>query len=149
MSQVTEVSITPTITAGAYSQGDVVGGLMTFSIPWGGQSSAILNRVLVTDQAAQTADLRLHFYDAAPTTIADNAAWSRSDADLLLWIYSVDITTFVAGAANSVALVDGIDAELVAPNGALWMYLEVTDATPPTFAATDDLALTLYLSGTQ
>ena len=129
------------VTAGAYSDNDVMGGLKIIKfVP--GFNNLLLNFITVTDIIQQEPVLRIHFYDAAPTTIADNVAYARSDADLLFWIKTIDITTWVANASvNSAATVVDINQTLSAPLGSLWYYLEINDAGPPTFTGTSDISI--------
>ena len=150
MARVFDVSLAPTVTAGGYSDGDVVGGLQTITIPYVNDVNQVwLKQVRIRDDAAapNVSDMRLHFYSAAPTTIADNAAWARTDADLAKWVGSVDVTTFVAnGVVNSSALVTGLSVAIPLLGGVIYMYIEVNDASPPTYSATNDLVLQLLFS---
>jgi len=142
----TSISPTLEVTAGAYTNGDVVGGRVALPAPFIDASGFKLHQVVMRDQAAQIADLRLHFYNVLPDAISDNAAFARDDDELLKWIGAVDVTTFVALAANSHAIVSGLDLWLPAQLGTIWMYIQVNDASPPTFAATDDLSIVLTVS---
>ena len=136
------VDVTPTITAGAHTDLDVVGGLMTFSInaPFGG---FMINKVLIIDQGAQDATFRLHFYDSTPTTIADNAAYSRADGDVIKYVGYIDVSTYDGSdTANSVGQATDINDAFVFTGGALYCYATLNGSTS-TYAATDDLTFSL------
>jgi len=143
--QYVEVSVTPTVDTDAYSDGDVVGGLLTFAIdPI--YSGVRLNRVVVIDESAQEAVFRLHLYESQPSTIADDAAFALSDADALLWRGSVALTGYTSFTVSSVANVADIDdVYLPDDSGNLYGYLELNGSTP-TYAADDDLTIVLYFS---
>src|SRR5690349_16334679 len=74
----------PTITAGAYSAGDVVGGLLTFAVGSSFAGGNILIRHLtIGDADNEKAAMDLWFFNAAPTVIADNGAFSTvTDAEI-------------------------------------------------------------------
>lgn len=135
----TSVSITPTITAGAYSAGDVVGGLLTFNV---GYPYGTVRSVILVDDAAQDVPLKLYFFNTAPTTIADNAAFSGlAEADYEKFIGSVAISLY--DTAVNAAYVQDADVSF-SLDSPLFAYL-VTDGSTPTYAATDDITVTLIL----
>jgi hypothetical protein len=76
------VEVHPTITAGAYSAGDAVGGAMKFLVtsPGGG---GMIERVKVLDAGNQKAALTLYIFRAdLVTPVADNGAFAVVIADL-------------------------------------------------------------------
>lgn len=146
------VSVTPVITAGAYSANDVVGGLLTFqlsNVPLAGADPAFgfVRVARISDDDNEKASLELHLFREAPTAIADNAAFAPSFADLQKRIGSVAIATgdYVTINSNAQAVKSGIEMEFDAPDGNLYGYLVATGT--PTYTATSDLAiaLTVYL----
>lgn len=139
-------TVTPTITAGAYSDGDVVGGLLTFDLTGYPNAGFFLNRVLLLDKSDQKAALLLHLYNDSPTAIADNDAYARSDADLLKWIGSVAIGTYVSvSTTNATAVVVDLNDMYWTDKGKIYGYLQC-NASTPTYVSTSDLVLSLYIS---
>lgn len=143
MSKVYEITVTPTITAGAYSAGDVVGGLLTLDLTTSDavRGGGLLRRVVVTDDAAQSAVFNLHLFATAPASIADNAAFAPAIADLqkrcaVVPIASADYATING---NVQAVVDDLTVDFYAPARVLYAYLVCTGT--PTFAAVTDLHL--------
>lgn len=145
--RVSYISRTPTITAGAYSANDAVGGLMTFA--YAGASGAtpdqgvILDSVIVTDLTTQNAALELWLFDQGFTATADNGAFTIIDTDMINFVAIVPISTYYNAADNSVAFARnlGIPLPLASPAAALYGQL-VTRGTP-TYASTSDLRITL------
>ena len=133
------IEVAPTITAGAYSANDVVGGLFTLD-PARLRGGALLNKVVIADDDNEKAAGVLWFFNAAPTTFADNAAFAPTIADLKkvitkLAVASADFTT-VNG--NAAAVKTDINDMIAVPaaGGSLYVYF-VCDATPTYAAATD------------
>lgn len=146
------VTLTPVITAGAYSAGDVVGPQLEFPLadpsPAGvNPASGFVRVVTISDDDNEKAALELHLFREAPTAIADNAAFAPTFADLKKRIGSVVIAAgdYVTINSNAQAVKSGIEMEFYAPNGVLYGYLVATGT--PTYTATSDLAvaLTAYL----
>ena len=139
---VEDVAVTPTITAGAYSANDVIGGLMTFSIS-GMNTGGMSGTLRIRDNGAVGPAMVLYVFKEAPTAIADNAAFSLVDADSdkLIGIITVgtwdDLTAFkhvrVAGKDDTTS--EYIDFRT--PNGSIYVYAKVTGT--PTMAATNSL----------
>lgn len=146
-------SVAPTITAGAYSAGDVVGGLLTFELrpaPVAGVTpcSGFLRIVSVVDDDNEKAACKLHIFRDQPSSIADNAAFAPTVGDLQKRIGVVEIAAadYTTLNSNAQALVSGIEMEFDSVNGNLYAYL-VADATPTYTAVTDlTVAITCYLT---
>jgi len=132
--------VTPTITVGAYSQNDVLGGLLTFKVP-GTAGGGLLNRIAIVDDGAVDNVGKLHIFDDLPATIADNAAISGlATANLhdLLTVVTVvagDWVTVDADKSRAEKSFDYVNYD--APRGNLYGYYELTAAAPtdPTGAA--------------
>lgn len=77
------VKVTPTISATAYSAGDVVGGLMTLPVKnaESGKASGFISRVQVVDEDGVGAAGKLYLFAEKPAVIADHAAFSLAVAD--------------------------------------------------------------------
>ena len=140
MSKLYEISVTPTVTAGAYSAKDVVGGLLTFANAASKyRGSGIIRKVTVKNDAMVADVLWLNLFNQAPATIADNGAYDPTDAEMLTCIGSIPIVAadYILGTDNAIAtkLVE-FPFVLVAGGTSLFAYLS-TVATPTYVAVTD------------
>jgi hypothetical protein len=144
---------TPTITAGAYSALDAVGGVMTFAVATAsGRGFRIVNATIL-DEADQAALLHLWLFKVTPTSpAADNDAFAISDANILTAIpigvidflaanYR-DANTSMVGMGTCRGLAPNIQA---ATSGSVNIFgqLQTGTAATPTYAATDDLTVWL------
>lgn len=141
------ISQTPTITAGAYSAGDTVGGLLTFAnaARVAGLGGVIKN-MLIIDDAQQSVELELWLFNQTFTPIADNAPWAPSVADLenLIAIITTESGDWFESSNQGVADVEASKRfDLIAAGTSLFGQL-VTRATP-TFVATTDLTVKIAL----
>ena len=144
--KVKQATVTPTIDTDAYSASDVVGGLLTFNVhsPSG---VGILDNLRIVDDDNEKAACKLYLFNDVPSTIADDAAFAPTVADLkkLIAIVSVAADDYTELNSNAVAFVNinENDAVMYSADGKgnLYGYL-VCDATP-TYAAATDLTLTL------
>jgi len=136
------VESTPTITAGAYSSGDQVGGKITLtgsansSIPTG-----IISSVELTDKAAQGVDYDVVFFDTDFTAVADNAAADPSDTDLLNIVCVAQITTHIAFADNGTSQAQNVNCPFSLGSGNTSLYVALVVRGTPTYASTSDLTL--------
>ncbi len=152
------VSASPTVsTTPAYTAGDAVGGLMTFS-------NACLSRtgkgeirgVTVLDKAAQGQDLDLIVFSRNPTsagggttTVTDNAAFDPADTDLSRIAKIIPVTTHKALADNGVSQAANVsysiacDKTVVSTTGQLPFYgvLVARNAGTLQYAATTDITV--------
>lgn len=139
-----------TVTAGAYSNNDVVGGLITFT----GLRRGSLQSVIISDKSAQSPDYKLVFFRDTPTNITDNATYSIADADLTKIVKQISLTAAAnreAFADNAVYTVDGLDVPLAAHCANLSAFLIATSSAP-TYVSTSDVSVKLqvdtdYVSG--
>ena len=141
------VAAAPTVTAGAYSANDVLGGLMEFQIPWE-PGAGFVDSVRVVDDADQKAAMTLWLFNAAPTAILDNAAFAPTVADLKkvvgkIAIAASDYTTLNGNAVALKALNSDGQTSFYCPNGILYAYA-VPSATP-TYAAVTDIQIELRM----
>jgi hypothetical protein len=146
------VDVTPTITAGAYSAADAVGGLLEFeNVCTSYSNSGELVKAIVTDKAKQNALLHLALFSRAFTPTADNAPFAVSDADLanLISVIHFEVADYASFDANSAALI-GFDALAVSmpyvlvPGGTSLFGQLYTGGTP-TYVATNDLTIKLIV----
>lgn len=122
----------------AKDAGDVVGGLLTIPIsPNGQDTTGKITRLHVIDDDAQAAALKIYFFDSAPASIADDAAFTLSAANIKKIIGSVSIATgdYVTIGSERFAEKDGTDVniEFSAPSGTLYAYVVCT--ATPTYSA--------------
>lgn len=135
----------PTITGGAYSANDVVGGELTLTGAMrksGG--SGVLQSITVHDKDSESAALEFYFFQSAPgAAISDNGAfaWTDTDEDLFLGMVQVFAGDYVTRGGDVFAVVRNIGLPVVASGSAdLFLYIVCTGA--PTFASTSDLTFT-------
>jgi hypothetical protein len=133
-----------TVTLAAYTAGDVVGGLLEFDIQ-DASGGGICSSLRMVDEDSQAEGFSLYLFNAAPTTIANDAAFAASVtvADLRKLIAIIPIVTGDYVTLNSL---DYVHLDLVAllghplvfnGNGKLWGYLVATDT--PDYANADTL----------
>jgi len=136
--RVIEQSTSPTVTAGGYTAEDVIGGLIKLDFQTAGGWGALDDIVLV-DDADSISNITIFVFNQAPSTIADNAAYAPTEADLKKMVAKVQISSFeTAGSDRWGQAAPNITKKIISiPKGSLWFYLVATAA--PTFAATDDL----------
>lgn len=145
-------TVTPTVTAGAYSVNDVVGGRMTFT----GLRRGSLQTITISDKSAGGPDYLLVLFNDTPTNITDNATYDIADADLSKIIQVVDLnsaTTQQSFNDNAIYTLTGLNVPIAAHCAAVSAFLIAT-ASAPTFASTSDISVTLqvdtdYVSGRQ
>ena len=134
--------VTPTVTAGAYTANDVVGGLLTFS----GLRNGTLQAITICDNATQAVNYLLVLFESAPTVIDDGDEWDLTDADLAKIIYQDSLTSSSnrqAFADNSYHYLYGLSVPLWSAGGTVYGFL-ITTGTP-TYAATSDITVTLQV----
>lgn len=140
------IRVSPTVTAGAYDAGDAVGGKLTFELNPPHRRGRIIG-VTVIDRAQVKAELNLALYEADVSTIADNASYAPTAADLLKLVGLVNIpaAAYVDSASESVAhiQVDGPCYELTPPSESV--YGQLSTPGTPTYVATTDLTVILHV----
>lgn len=141
------VSQTPTITAGAYTANDALGGLLTFANvvdPDTRTGRIVLAQII--DKAGQSAATDIFLFDATFTATADNAAFpttSPTEAFIgtnCIGLVSVAAADYKAYSGGSVAVVQ-MDRRLVLPTTTL--YAQAVTRGTPTYAATSDIIIRL------
>lgn len=141
------VSVTPTIGTDAYTANDVVGGLLTFDVTGGAIGGGLINSAWVVDDDDEKAALKLYLFDEAPTTIADDAAFEPTAADLKKLVSVVSISAYTTVNSNAYCVVEDINNVFTAPNGNLYGYLVCT--ATPTYTAATDLTVKLMILAEQ
>lgn len=135
------VRVDPTITAGAYSANDVVGGELAIPnamrVPNG---TGVLQSITVYDADNEKAALDFYFFQSAPAAaLADNAAfaWTAGDEDLFLGMVSVAAADYVTATDAVVSVRNiGLPVRAAANGNSLYCYVVAT-GTPTYTAATD------------
>jgi hypothetical protein len=137
---------TLTITAGAYSANDVVGGLIT--IPCG---PGTLRKAKIVDADSEGAALDLYLFYATPDLeAADNEAFAATVADLTLleerirfeaanYVTVASADDYCMGTLNSTTSL-GVECR---PTDGVYMYAYLVCTGTPTYTATTDLTLEL------
>lgn len=142
---VVEVAVSPTVTASAYTAGDVLGGKMTFaSLLRSGVNSGVLQSITVISKAVQTTNIVVHLFKADPSnsTWTDKAAPSINSADLPNYIgaYTLANASSVLG-TETIWTLDGIGKAIQASGTSL--YAVATVVSTPTPASTSDFTFRL------
>jgi len=138
-------SITPLITAQAYSNGLQVGGLMTFNALFPSTCfSGMVHTVLITDKNNQASAFDLALFSAAPGTIAgDTVAFEVVAADLPKFVGFVPIASgdYSKWSATAGSCSRNLGAVIKLITSTLYAFL-VCRGTP-NYASTSDLTVTI------
>ena len=142
----TTLTAAPTVTAGAYSANDVVGGLLTFTDAvraTGGHGQ--IHSITFTDLGVTANVLNLWLFDTAPATIADNGAFDPSDAELLTLVGVVQIAAadYLIATDNQAAMKLNVGLVFNCAATTLYGYLECVGT--PTYASTADIKLRIQV----
>ncbi len=140
------ISVKPTIVLTAYTAGDVIGGLLTFTRASFPPGTIAFNQVTIVDVDQQKEAYVLHLFNDTPTTIADDAAYATNIliADLNNEIKQVTIAALDyvdTGTVGSTAFKAFDNVYAQNERGVLYGYLVATDT--PDYVTL--LALTLNL----
>lgn len=137
------ISVTPTISAGAYTANDNVGGLMKFKDPAIVKGeTVIIHGASLGDAAKQSVNTDLVIFREKPaSTFTDNAEQVISDADLPLILHVLNFTSYDAFSANSSAQIN--DIKITVPVTSDGIYAALVTRGTPTYVATSDLDIVL------
>ncbi|MDA1035834.1 MAG: hypothetical protein O3B65_03000 [Chloroflexi bacterium] len=130
----------------AYVAGDALGAQQSLSVP----DRGIIRSIVITDVDDEaTVDIRVWFFESAPTVIAANAAFALADADLELVQAVVDLNktddAHQYDAINGQAKYrSGLAIPYMTNGGLLWLQCECESGTP-TFTATTDVKIQLLI----
>lgn len=139
-----ELTATATPDNDAYTDGDVVGGLLDFGTQAGTLSGGVLSSVVMTDDDNEGAALDLWLFDGEPSTIADDAAFAPTAADLKKLITKVAIASGDYATENSLKWVNKEDINVPVSSKHMWGYL-VCNGSTPTYASGKTLYIRLLL----
>ena len=150
ISAVSQPAVTPTITAGAYSANDALGGLMEFADAVNEHSrSGIITNLLIVDKAGQSTAIDVFLFDATFTATADNAAWPTTNPTEtvigtncvgVITVEATDYKTYNGGSLASVELTKPIKVS------GTTVYAQAVVRGTPTYVATTDLIFRLSIA---
>lgn len=144
ITQQTVVEATPIITAGAYSSGDALGGLLTFeNVVEADGDGFTIDGLVIVDKGKQDANIDLVLFDDTFTATADNAAFDPSDADLLKCLGYLASGSYSDFADNSVMRRSGIGFNGILVGTSLYGQMVVRGT--PTYTSTGDITVRLYI----
>lgn len=135
--------VNPTVsTSPAYSTGDVVGGLMTFTSMTDASSSGVVQSARVNTKTLVTAGLKMYLFHTNPTgsTFTDNAAPSIAAADYNKVFEVVSLPSPDNGlGTHTIWTANGIGRSFVLPSSGTTIYGVNIATTGFTLGTTTDL----------
>ena len=141
------VQVTPTVTVGAYTAGQVVGGLLSFGTIVNTQLlSGLLQSAAVQCKINYTSGFKLTLFTSIPsTTFTDKTTPNIGTIDAAKWIDELSFTTPIQtlGTACTFYKDDLIGSSMVLAGQTLYGVLTCIGA--PTFATTSDVTVTLNM----
>lgn len=136
--------VVPAVTAGAYSLGDIVGGLLTFAdvAPADGKP-IIITGAHIACKADVNLNPKLHLFTADPssTTKTDNAAYSLNTADVFKHFATISGMTREDHGTPNTWQIDNLG--LIVCPVARAIYGLLLDGTGVTLASTSDIQVRL------
>jgi hypothetical protein len=137
------VTVTPTVTAGAYTAGYVMGGIMTFASILPASFNGILESLALRFKGTlQTGSFAVALFSASPAgTFADHGAPAIAGADtaLLLGVYQLSAAQSELG-THTIYCLDGIGKQIVGASTSLFAVV-VAITTPTAPASTSEMSL--------
>ena len=141
---ISDTALTPTVTAAAYTAGNVVGGLLTFTNVFGQSLRGTLTDILVKSKSVQTTTYKLYLFSQQPSasTWTDKAAPAINAADLpyLLGVYTSGAADSGLGTETSNQL-NNIASNIRSNSQNLYGILVC--AATPTYASTSDVTVSV------
>ena len=139
------VVVVPTVTAGAYTAGFVIGGIMTFANALPASFNGILESITLTFKGTvQTTEFDVAIFSTSPAgTFADHGAPAIAAADtaLLLGIFPMVVNQSQLG-THTIYSIDGIAKQIVGASTSLFAVV-TTKSIPVNPASTTDMSLRL------
>jgi hypothetical protein len=140
-----DVVNSPTVTAGAYSAGDIMGALMTFTVAPAIDQAVLIQEVQFSFKSAVTPSLELILFNADPvgTTKTDNAVYSLATTDVFKVRASLPINNLGGylvdhGTPNTIRL-GNLALPMKPASGTKDIYALLIDLTGVTLSSTSDL----------
>ena len=138
-----------TVDTDAYTAGDVVGGLLSFDITGFVVQGGFINKLVLIDEDNQSEPYKLYLFRSQPSTIADDAAFAPTIADMKLLHTIITIAAGDYSTVNSLAsaIKPKLTEDFHSTTNIMYGYL-VCDATPD-YTNADTLQITLHLVSEQ
>lgn len=144
LNSVADVALTPTVTASAYTAGNVVGGLLHFSNVFGPSFTGTLTDILVKSKSVQTTGYKLYLFSQNPSnsTWTDKTAPAINAADLpyLLGVWTLGSSDSGLGTETTNQL-DNAASAIHSMNQDLYGVLVCVST--PTYASTSDITVSV------
>ena len=141
------ITVSPTITAGAYTADDAVGVLTTLTEAGRYDSGGgfITSAVLTMNDPSDNIAIDLLIWNQTVTTVADNAVMSYSDADALLLAGFISFTAgdYMAATALNVQAFKELSIPFQCGSASDDLFCQFVDRTGHTYGATTELNVTL------
>lgn len=138
-------SVTPTVTAGAYSTGQVIGGVMTFaSMARAAGKTGYVTAASASSKVANTVEIDLFIFNATPSnsTTTDHGAFALSSLDFTKLCGVIPLTGWYAGGTPSVGYSDTCRVPAVGL-AASSIYVVAVARGAITFTGTSDITFQL------
>jgi hypothetical protein len=140
------ISQTPTITAGAYSAGDAVGGKLTFT---GCPESGFIETVTIVDKDEEGAALNLVLFKQDFTAVNDNAAFdvTAGEEDDVIGVVTIAAADFIDVGGCKIATISELSMGYkltetsATKRGRIYGQLMTTGT--PTYTTTSDLVVNI------
>jgi len=145
------ISVTPTVTNGAYTANNAIGGLQTVALfRTAVQPSGVLNVFAVASKGGVTAPIVEYAFTQSPaSTCTDKAAFVLSSADLPFLVPGFPITLTPAAAAGTTQTTASAVVNTAVANAdstpTVNLYVCAVTTGTPTPASTTDLVFTYTL----
>lgn len=136
----TTISVTPEINTVQYTSGDLLGGKQEIAnAARSGIYSGVVHSVLISDLAAQGADIDIVIFSANPTatTFTNNSALDIADADLPKIVCVIQVTNDSAFADNGVSFAAGNNCVFSLSNSTSLYSAPVVRGSPTYVSASD------------
>lgn len=133
-------------TAGAYVTGDALAAVLKVKdADLVANNTAIVQSVVIIDQAKQSQDLDVVFFSANPstTTFTARVAADIADADMTKIVGIINVFDWYAFSDNSAGISETAALPITTTDGQFWIGL-VARGTP-TFTATTDIRVVINL----
>ena len=135
----------PTVTAGAYTAGDCVGGVLTFAgAARNAGGGGVIKNMIIIDDAGQDSNMELWLFDQTITAIGDTNPWVCTEAELhnlVAIITSTDGSWFATGTPS----VNAVEVSQQYTCAATSLFGQLVTRDTPTFVATDDVSVIIGL----
>ena len=124
-----------------YAQGNALGAQQAIPVP----DNGIIRAILLTDVDDEVSTtVNVWFFRSQPTVIAANNAFVLADSDLELLI-GVRLIDQEFDAINGRIKYEECNIPYVTDRGLLWLQCELEGSATPTYAATTDVKIKLFI----